>query len=195
DILPELATQNLIRPVDDYVGKELARDPKFLDDFWPILMKAWHYDTATNRIGVGKLYGLPKDCTTAVMYINCDLFDKAGLDWRAIQNNGWTWAEFESGMKKIRSLSGTPTVDGRLVYGADVEVWSDSLRNIAWTFGGDYFRTNADGSADFHDVLLDQPECQEAMDLVYRMRITDRTAYNVTSGKDNNEVAFEQFIA
>jgi hypothetical protein len=27
------------------------------------------------------------------------------------------------------------------------------------------------------------------------MRIVDRTAYNVTGGKDNNDVAFEQFIA
>src|SRR4051794_13755632 len=123
DILPELATQNLIGPIDQYVSKELTTNPKFLDDFWPILMKAWHYDTATNRVGVGKLYGLPKDCTTAVMYINVDLFEKAGIDWQAIQKNGWTWAEFEPAMKKIRALSGTPAVDGRTVFGADLEIW------------------------------------------------------------------------
>jgi len=196
DIFPELASQDLIRPIDDFVEKERASgNAGYLDDFWPILMQAWHFDKATNRIGQGKLYGLPKDCTTAVMYINVNLFEKAGLDWRAIQKNGWTWSEFEEAMKKIRALSGTAAVNGNIIFGADLEIWSDTLRNVIWTYGGDFFGTRPDGSADFHDVLLDQPPAQAAIEMIARMRLIDHTAYNVTGGSDNNDVAFEQFIA
>src|SRR5439155_3490272 len=195
DVFPELATQKLIRPVDDYVAKELAKHPKYLDDFFPILMEAWHYDVATNRVGAGKLYGLPKDCTTAVMYINVDLFEKAGLDWRAIQKSGWSWPEFEAAMKKVRALSGTPAVGGRNIFGANLELGVEQLRHLIWTFGGEMFQTNPDGSADFHRVLLDQPPAQEALEMVRRMRLTDRTAYNETGGRDNNDVGFQQFVA
>jgi hypothetical protein len=63
-------------------------------------------------------------------------------------------------MKKIRALSGTPTVNGRTIYGGMLEMWSDSLRNIIWSYGGDYFGTNPDGSPDFRDVRLSDPPAQ-----------------------------------
>src|SRR2546430_871911 len=57
DALPELATQKLIRPIDDYIAKERATGQgAYLDDFWPILMEAWHYDPASGQIGKGKLF-------------------------------------------------------------------------------------------------------------------------------------------
>jgi maltose-binding protein MalE len=58
-------------------------------------MKAWHYDTAINRIGSGRLFGLPKDCTTTVMYINADLFERPASIGATFQTSGWTWPQFE----------------------------------------------------------------------------------------------------
>src|SRR4051812_3787071 len=62
DIFAELANLQLIRPIDDYVERERAAGQAgYIDDFWPILMKAWHYDVDSGQVGKGKLYGLPKD--------------------------------------------------------------------------------------------------------------------------------------
>ena len=193
DVFPELATQKLIRPIDDYIEKEKAAgQAEYLKDFWPILMEAWHYDAATGQFGKGKLYGLPKDCTTAVMYVNLDLFNKAGVK---VPYDGWTWDEYAAAVKKITALSGTPAVNGRQIFGGDLEIWSDSLRNIIWSYGGEYWGTKPDGSPDFARVLLDQPPAQQAMDMIYRLRHDEKTVFNVTGGRDNNDVGFQQFIA
>ena len=106
ELLPEVADLKLVRPVDDYVAAEIAKPggKEWFDDYFPLLIKAWRYDTAKQLVGEGPLYGLPKDFTTAIFYINCDLFDKAGVDWHDIQKNGWTWDQFEAAMKKIRAV-------------------------------------------------------------------------------------------
>ena len=193
DVFPELATQNLIRPLDDFIAKDKAAGAAgYLDDFWPILLEAWHYDPASGQIGKGKIYGLPKDCTTSVMYVNLDLFAKAGVK---VPYDGWTWDQYAESMKKIRALSGTDVVNGRLIYGGDLELWSDSIRNILWSFGGDYWPTKSDGSPDFARVLLDQPPAQEAMDMIFRLRHRDGSVFNSTSGSDNNDLGFQQFLA
>jgi multiple sugar transport system substrate-binding protein len=193
DVFPELATQNLIRPIDDYIDKEKAAgQAEYLKDFWPILMEAWHYDVASGQFGKGKLYGLPKDCTTSVMYVNLDLFEKAGVK---VPSGGWTWDEYADAMKKITALSGTPAVNGRQIFGGDLEIWSDSLRNIVWSFGGDFWATNPDGSPNFAKVILDQPPAQEALDMIYRLRHVDQSVFNTTTGADINDVGFQQFLA
>src|SRR5215213_762858 len=43
DIMPEMAQLKLVRPIDDYVEADRkAGQGAYLDEFWPILMKAWH---------------------------------------------------------------------------------------------------------------------------------------------------------
>jgi multiple sugar transport system permease protein len=189
DILPELATLKLIRPIDDYIERDRAAGQAgYLDGFWPILIKAWHFDVESGLVGRGKLYGLPKDFTTAVMYVNLDLFEKAGV---RVPYDGWTWDEFEADMKKIRALNSQPGFQGRTIYGGLLEIWADSLRNIIWTYGGDFFPTAPDGSTDFRRVLLDQPPAQEAMRMIQRVRLEDQTVFNATGAAKDG---FQEFI-
>jgi multiple sugar transport system permease protein len=194
DLFPELATLKLIRPVDEYVAKDRAAGQgKYLDDFWPILMRAWHYDVASGEVGKGKLYGLPKDFTTSVMWVNVDLFNKAGVK---VPYDGWTWDEYADACRKIRALSDRGEFAGRQIYGGNIEIWSDSLRNLVWTFGGDYFGKKPDGSPNFTDVTLDQPPAQEALEMVRHLRLDERTVFNVTGGgRQNNDLGFQQFLA
>jgi ABC-type glycerol-3-phosphate transport system substrate-binding protein len=166
DELAGLATMELITPIDSYLEKERAAGTgAWIDDIYPILLEAWHYDVATQQVGKGKLYGLPKDFTTAGFYVNLDLFAKAGVK---VPYDGWTWDEFESSMKKITALNGKPGYAGRRIYGGYFNLWSDSLRNIVWSYGGEFFRTRSDGTADFHDVTLDEPAAQEALQMIVR---------------------------
>lgn len=176
-MLSELATDKLIAPLDSYVDQEPA---EWKSDFWPILLDAFHFNVDNGMIGQGKLYALPKDFTTMVYYINVDLFEKAGIDWRAIQKNGWDWPTFEADMKKIRALSGQPGLEQREIFGTMLSAGAGALRNFIWTFGGELFKRKADGTVDFTQLALTEPAGQQAMELYRRMRLVDRTAYNAT---------------
>ncbi len=178
DELAPLAQMDLIRPIDDYVEREKkAGTGAFLDDYYPILMKAWHYDVPSGQVGKGKLYGLPKDFTTAGFYVNLDLFEKAGVK---VPYDGWTWDEFEETARKISALNGQEGMADRRIYGGFLQLWPDSMRNVIWTYGGDFFRIRSDQTVDFKDVTLDGPAAQEALAMIVRTRLGDGTVYNPT---------------
>src|SRR5438552_3839528 len=172
DTFPQWASLKLVRPIDDFVARDIQtggdKTKALYDDFFPILMDAYRFDASTGRIGSGPLYGLPKDFTTAVMYVNRDLFEKAGVK---VPYDGWTWDEFESTCKKITALSSP----GRRIYGASFDLWPDTLRQIVWNFGGDFF-----GPGGVTDVALDQPPAQEALEFIRRSRFDDKFTYNNT---------------
>ena len=177
-LLPELAQMELIRPIDDYLAREReAGTAGFLDDYFPILLDAWKYDVDTQTAGRGKMYGLPKDFTTAGFWVNLDLFAAAGVE---VPYGGWTWAEFEAACRKITALSGTRGYEGRKIYGGFLQLWDASLRNILWTYGGDYFARRPDGTVDFGAVTLDEPAAQEALEMIVRTRIKEQIVYNPT---------------
>src|SRR5437763_1991727 len=85
DILPTLARLKLIRQLESYIANE---DKAYLEDFFPILRNGFKFDTASGAFGTGPTWALPKDFTTAVIYCNVDLLEKAGVDYRDIQKNG-----------------------------------------------------------------------------------------------------------
>lgn len=176
DLLAEVAEMKLVRPVDDFVEEEIANPGgrEWFDDFYPLLIKAWRYDSETHTRGEGPLYGLPKDFTTAVFYVNLDLFEQAGVP---VPYNGWTWDEFEVAMRKIRDLTGKPGFENRQIYGATFQIWADTIRHFLWTFGGDFFGTHDDGSPDFRNVTLDSPESLEALEFIHRVCRVDQTVY------------------
>jgi multiple sugar transport system permease protein len=183
DMLAEMAELKLVRPVDDLVEREIAQPggQVWFDDYYPLLIKAFRYDATKQTRGEGPLFGLPKDFTTALFYINIDLFEHAGVDWRRIQSEGWTWDEFEAVMRRISSLSGTRGFEGRQIYGGTFEIWADTIRNIVWTFGGDFFGTKPDGTPDFRNVTLDDPTAQEALEFLHRVCRVDQTVYYPSS--------------
>jgi multiple sugar transport system permease protein len=168
--LADLASMKLIEPIDDRFAKE---PDSWKNDFFPILLDGFRYDTVKQRVGPGgKLYGLPKDFTTAGFYVNVDLFNKAGVP---VPYKGWTWDEFQADMKKITALSNSPGFEGRDVYGGFFQIWPATLRNIIWTYGGDFF-----GPGGFRDVTLDSPQSQQALQMIVRTRLVDKTVYNPT---------------
>lgn len=184
-LLPELASLKLIRPIDDFVAKEKETEAgrAYFADVYPILLDGFRYDTETGRSGEGALYALPKDSTTAVFYVNLDLFEKAGV---RVPYDGWTWGEFEEAARKITALTGTEGFGDRQIFGANFAIWPDTLRNFLWTFGGEFF-----GPGGFKDVALDSPESQAALEMIRRVRLEDKTVFNATGiAKDGGQEFF-----
>jgi multiple sugar transport system permease protein len=185
DMLPEFATIKIIRPLDDYVAKE---NKAWMDDFVPIVLNAFRFDTSSGAAGNGPLYALPKDFTTTCFYININLFEAAGVDWRDIQKHGWTWDRFAVEMKKINALRNRPEYKGRDIYGTYLWIWGDTFRDVLWTFGGEFFHTDANGNPLFRQVALDTPQAQAGMKFIRKLRLEDQTCYNPTGmAKDGSQ--------
>lgn len=177
DLLPELANLKIIRSLEPFVAKE---DKSWMADFVPIVLNTFRFDANTGTAGHGPLYALPKDFTTTSFYININLFEAAGIDWRDIQKNGWTWDRFRVEMRKINALNGKPGYSGRTIYGTYLWLWTDTIRDILWTFDGEFFHTDAQGNPLFRQTALDTPQSQAGLKFIRALRFDDRTCYNPT---------------
>ena len=166
--LADFASLGLIEAWDERLA---ADPPAWVGDVYPQLLDAFRYDVERQVAGRGELYGLPKDFTTVGMYVNADLFRRAGVE---VPYGGWTWQEFEAAAGQIADL---PDVGGREVYGAHFTLWPDTLHALIWNFGGDVFAKKPDGTPDFTTVTLDSPEAQAALEYVRRLR-SEGVAYN-----------------
>jgi multiple sugar transport system permease protein len=173
ETLPGFVQLNLLANLDPFIAK-MPDGKQWLAGYYPVLLDAFRYDGQT--IGRGPLYGVPKDWTTMAMYVNCDLFKRAGI---AVPFNGWTWDEFEVDCKKISALP--PDASGRF-YGAALNDWPAVLQNIIECYGGDYFN-----GSNFRDVTIDSPDSIAALSMVQRTRFIDKTVYPASGPKASDD--------
>lgn len=85
-----------------------AKTPGYSDDnFYPEPMFHLTYNPATGKSGE-VLWGLPRDVSTFVLYLNLDLINEAGApDPRELAKAGkWDWAAFEDVARKVNALGG-----------------------------------------------------------------------------------------
>ena len=91
-----------------------------MDDFYAGPMYHLTYNPETQRRGAdsGALWGLPRDVSTFVLYLNNDLIAEAGAaDPRELAKNGeWTWDAFLEVAQKVRAL-------GSDIYGYGANAW------------------------------------------------------------------------
>ncbi|HEV8440690.1 MAG TPA: ABC transporter substrate-binding protein [Methylomirabilota bacterium] len=152
--LPTLLAMNAIIPLDDYVRK--AEGGKYWEDFFPAFRE--------NSILRGKIWWIPFQRSTPVLYWNKDLFKKAGLDPDKAPQS---WAELKDVAKKLTVREGSETKQwGVTVSGG----WNDWLfeafvrQNGAWLI-------NPEGTK----VNFASKEAEEALDfwvdLMYREKV------------------------
>jgi len=175
-------SRSLAKNLDPFVERERsAGNAQWLEDFYPQLLDAFRWDPRQERTGRGQLYGLPKDFTTMVMYVNVDLFRRAGV---TVPYDGWTWQQFRDAVNRIGQLE--PNASGQRIYGGVIKTYPHVLRNIVWSFGGRFFGS---GEQMFRDVRLDEPQSQAALRFLRRMRLENPAVYNPTGiSKDANNL-------
>jgi len=150
-----LAALGAAQPLDELVAGSGGK--QFLDRFWPSMLLNCGYG--------GKVYGVPFQRSTPVMYYNKDAFAAAGLD---PEKPPLTWDELASTAEKLTSREG-----GRVTrWGLELP-----LEAFGWFY---YALTYANGgetlSADGTKVLWDDPKNLEALqywyDLVNKYKVT-----------------------
>ncbi len=147
------ASRGVLAPLDESV----AADKFDLGVYWPPAVEGSKYN--------GKLYGLPKDISDHVVYINKDLFNAAGVP---IPGPEWTWNDFRDISKKLtKDTNGDGNMDqwGTTIWNI-VAIWSSWV----WSNGGEIL------SEDRKECRLTMPESVEALKTYYAPLIEDDSA-------------------
>ncbi len=177
DDTPEFASKRVVMPVDDAV------EQAWLDLFFPQLIDAFR---SADPQGNVRLFGIPKDFTPMLMYVNLDLFEAAGVD---VPYDGWTWDEYRDAVGRIAE-HGASDDPAERVYGGLLKTWPLVLRNIIWQFGGDYFG-GTDGR-DYAELRLTDPGTVAALDMVRAVRFDDGSVYNATGISESEDDLFRR---
>jgi len=124
-----------VLPVKHFLDDSKLRDPDIdIKDFFPI----WLASFTVN----GKLYGLPFDSYSGLLYYNKSMFKAAGID-----NPPKTWNELKSDAEKLTDKS--KNIYGYALQSALGETQTcDSFARFLWPWGGRFINTST------HKVLV-----------------------------------------
>ena len=174
DNLSIWADVGLLAPLDQHIAMADAQDgPAWRSDIHPGLMRWFRWDGS--RHGQGPLYAIPFWHSGQVMYVNTDLFAKAGL---TVPWNGWTWDEWEDACSRITALS-PPTGSSERIWGGMLTSDQYGLLTTVTNQGGRLF-----GGADDRDdslIALDEPAGMAALERIRRTRFVSRSVYSPPS--------------
>jgi sn-glycerol 3-phosphate transport system substrate-binding protein len=153
--VPVLAALAAAQPVDELIDSSGGK--KFLDRFWPSMLLNCTYG--------GKVYGVPFQRSTPVMYYNKDAFREVGLD---PEKPPVTWDELISVAQKLTTRKGERTT--RWGIELPLEAFNWFYYALTYANGGETLST--DGTK----VLWDEPKNIEALqfwhDLVNKYKVT-----------------------
>ncbi|WP_432799168.1 extracellular solute-binding protein [Poriferisphaera sp. WC338] len=184
----EFADTDMVLNLSPLIQKDREQNSGYAmtDEFYPILIDAFRFDKDAQRQGQGDLFGIAKDFTTMVMYLNVDLFKRAGIK---IPYDGWTLDEYRDAMKKIRALS-IPGDKNEQYYGGVLKTWPAMIRNLVWLNDGAFF--GGKFNDDFTNVELEQDGAQGMLNLIRQMRMDDDSVYNPTGISQNEDDMFRR---
>ncbi len=123
--LQVFASKNVIKNITPYVDKEKS----LLSDIFPMAVETFKYK--------GKIYGLPRDFNTYVVFYNKDLFDKYGVSY---PKSNWSWDDYLATAKALtKDING----DGRIdTWGVIVDTRPDVWMPFVWQNGGDVLNSD-----------------------------------------------------
>jgi multiple sugar transport system substrate-binding protein len=154
EIYPAYAIRGYLEDLKPY----MERDAKELgvDKFLPTAMESFTY-----RDFIG---GLPWDGNSVLIFLNTDLFAKAGVP---LPDKNWTYDDLRRISKQLtKDLDG----DGRPdQFGSNLFYGFMPVEPVVWSFGGDML--NADRTA----CSLDRPEAMAALQFIYDLKWKDHS--------------------
>jgi multiple sugar transport system substrate-binding protein len=108
-----------------------------------------------------RLYGIPSNCGTIVLFYNKNHFDEAGL---AYPNENWSWSDYLEAARKLTKRS----PDGRRIerYGC----YPNEIRPFVWQAGGDFW------NPELTRCTIDSPASIKGLGFFYHTRMTWRVA-------------------
>ncbi len=160
----ELVHDHVLKNLYPYIKAQLHKGRmRWFHNYFPKVINAFRF----GRPHHPAYFGLPKDFSTMVMFVNLRLFHQAGV---AVPYKGWTWHIYERDVKLITERCQSRNAQ---VFGGALVTTSRMLRNIVWTFGSHFFRSPHGNELDFIDYRT-----MRALHFIRNLRYRQRTVYN-----------------
>lgn len=161
--LPTYVNKKIIIPLDDLLKKSELFDK---DDIFETCISDFRYNG--KEYGKGPIYGLPKDWSTSMLWVNKAMFEKAGLPIPTMENP-LKYEQLTEYAKKLTVKNGE-TVE---VFGiSDSESVEAQAMRILALMGKSMW------SKDFTKTNLKDPEVREVFKSIYERK---RDGYNQSS--------------
>lgn len=141
NFIHEFVADDQIEPIASFLKKKGQSTDDFLKDFWPGL-----YANATVN---SKLYAIPFQNSTPILYINADHFTEVGLD---PENPPKNWEELVVAGKKLTKKDGNKTTRYGLMMPMQYNYVNWVFQAFALSNGGNYYNENYLG-----EVFYDSP--------------------------------------
>jgi multiple sugar transport system substrate-binding protein len=177
---PILAEKGAYKDLGDLINADANYGSKVLPDFYKS-----HIDMYTWK---GKLYVLPEQNASVVLYYNKKLFDDAGVayppsDW---SDKTWDWAKFLDACKKLTKSDGNTITQ----YGY-TEAWWPPLSAVifAYSNGGNWF----DRYSDPTKVTVTDPKVVQAFQFYADLWNKEKVATNPEAWKV--QAGYQMFAA
>lgn len=154
---------------DKIVAMDDLLDVSSLDKIWSDSLDLYRYDVASDTLGEGKIWALPKDFSAVSMAVNVAIIEKRRAEIEALIANGslpffpeidskgnlpvYTFTEFATLCKALTFDDPTlpDTAGSTTIYGT--HLWEEfTLQPFIWGAGGEYL------SDDRTKVLFNSPE-------------------------------------
>jgi sn-glycerol 3-phosphate transport system substrate-binding protein len=150
---------DLVEPFDPLVRAEGKAPEEFMGEFWPAL--------AGNARVDGKIYGVPFQNSTPLLYYNVDHFKEAGLD---PEKPPVTWADWAEAAKKLTRREGDKTTRYGLMLPGTYDILGWTISALTLSNGGLYYNPDWGG-----EIYYDTPSTLGALtfvdDLVHKFKV------------------------
>lgn len=169
--VPQFAAQGAFEALGPYLDKSTVLRP---GDLYSQALEAYRWD--------GKLWCVPQNVSSLVVYYNRALFDAAGV---AYPTAGWTWDDF---LKAARALTRDLNGDGQPEqYGAGVAPELMRLAPFIWQNGGQLL----DDTAQPTRLALDTPEALAALRWFVDLQVKEHVVADAAAEQaENSETRF-----
>ncbi|HXM70080.1 MAG TPA: ABC transporter substrate-binding protein, partial [Thermoanaerobaculia bacterium] len=145
----EFVLNKQIEPIEDYLVENKLEPKTFLDDFWPAVRPNATID--------GKIYAIPYQNSTPLLYLNADHFREAGLD---PDKPPVSWADLVSYAEKLTKREGGQVTRWGLTMPSTYDYCGWLIQSFTMANGGLFYNPSYGG-----EVYYDQPSTLGALQL------------------------------
>jgi sn-glycerol 3-phosphate transport system substrate-binding protein len=159
NFLTDLVIEDEIVAFDDLIARDGATGEKFMSQFFPAL----HGNAVIDR----KVYGVPFQNSTPLLYYNADQFREAGLD---PDRPPQTWDDLVAAAKKLTRREGDRVTRWGILMPSNYDYGGWILSALTMSNGGRYFNEEYGG-----EIYYDTPTTLGALtfwsDLVHKHKV------------------------
>jgi sn-glycerol 3-phosphate transport system substrate-binding protein len=138
---------DLVVAFDELIRADNTTPDQFMSQFWPALHGNAQVD--------GKIYGIPFQNSTPLLYYNTEVFKEVGLD---ADHPPQTWAEWADAARKLTKRDGDKTVRWGLMMSGTYDILGWVISALTMSNGGLYYNPEYGG-----EVYYDTPSMLGAL--------------------------------